>query len=410
MAKTRIILFAGKGGVGKTSISSATGLTTSRRGLKTLVMSLDPAHSLSDSFDLDRDLMDRNRGIPLKVDENLWIQEIDIQYEIERYWKEIYTYFTAILRTTGLENMVAEEVAIIPGMEEVSSLLYINQYVKKNEFDTIILDCAPTGESIRFLSMPTALEWYMRKVFKIERQVAKIARPIAKRIYSFPLPENKYFDAIQSLYEKLQGIDKVLNNPCITTVRLITNPEKIVIKETQRTYMYFCLYGLCVDGVIINRVLPEVLSGDYWGEWRKIQESYLHKIKEIFYPLPLFQVPLFSKEVVGKEDLLRLADAIYGETNPLKVFYSERAYRIKKEGGTYCLKLIMPFVGKRDIDLYKKGDELIIRTSGFKQHILLPKKVASFDPSKAVFLGNKLNIYFGRKDEKERKQKEKEIR
>ena len=236
----RIILCAGKGGVGKTSISAATGLVAAQRGIKTLVMSLDPAHSLSDSFDLDRELMDRNKGIPLQIDNNLWIQEVDIQYEIERNWKEIYYYITLLFNITGMDNVVSEELAIIPGMEELSSLLYINQYIRyinqyirDNEFDAIILDCAPTGESIRFLSIPTGLDWYMRKIFKIDRQLTKIARPLAKTIYSFPLPEDNYFDTVQSLHQKLQGIEKVLTDPLVTTVRLVTNPEKIVIKETR---------------------------------------------------------------------------------------------------------------------------------------------------------------------------------
>ena len=406
MAKTRIILFAGKGGVGKTSISTATGLATSKKGFKTLIMSLDPAHSLSDSFDLDVDLLDRHRGVSLKVDENLWIQELDIQYEIERNWKAIYGYLSGLLNMSGLEDVVAEELAIIPGMEELSCLLYINQYVKKGKFDTIILDCAPTGESIRFLGMPTALEWYMRKIFKMERQIVNLARPVAKAIYSVNLPGSEYFDEIQSLYEKLQGVDKILSNPEITTVRIIMNPEKIVIKEAQRAYMYFCLYGLCVDGIIINKIIPEELSGDYWGEWAKIQKKYIKMIKEIFSPLPLFHIPLFSKEVVGKEDIMRLSDALYGENDPLKIYYSEKVYKFAKENGRYCLKLTLPFAGISDVDLYKKKDELIIRTSGFKQHILLPKHIASFEPSEAVFRENNLNVYFGEKNvSKKRKQK-----
>jgi arsenite-transporting ATPase len=391
----RIILFAGKGGVGKTSISSATGISSSRMGLRTLVMSLDAAHSLSDSFDLDKELMDRNKGVPLKVDENLWIQEVDIQQEIERHWKNIYSYVTELFHMTGLDDMVSEELAILPGMEEISSLLYINQYIREKEFDTIILDCAPTGESIRFLSIPTALDWYMRKVFKIEKQITKIARPVAKRIYSVPLPEDRYFDSIQSLHDKLKGIDKILGDPRITTVRLITNPEKIVIKETQRAYMYFSLYGLHVDAIIINRILPEKYFEEYLGEWKRIQESYVREIGEIFSPLPVFHIPLFSKEIVGKEDLSRLADVLYEGKNPMDVFHIEKVYSIEKEDGTYRLEVTLPFAGQKDLDLYKKGDELIIRTPGHNQHIMLPKKVASFEPSKATFVGNKLHIHFG---------------
>jgi arsenite-transporting ATPase len=326
----RIIFCAGKGGVGKTSISAATGLTAAQRGAKTLVMSLDPAHSLSDSFDLDKELMDRNKGIPLQIDDNLWIQEVDIQFEIERNWKEIYYYINLIFNVTGLDNVISEELAIIPGMEELSSLLYINQYVRNNEFDAVILDCAPTGESIRFLSIPTGLDWYMRKIFKIDRQLTKIARPLAKTIYSLPLPEDNYFDAVKSLYEKLQGIEHIITDPQITTVRLVTNPEKIVIKETQRAYMYFSLFGLTLDGIVVNRILPEGLTGEYLQNWRKIHDSYVESIREIFNPLPLFHVPLFSQEVLGKKDLFKLGQILYGESDPLSIFYHDKVYTIEK--------------------------------------------------------------------------------
>jgi arsenite-transporting ATPase len=404
----RIILFTGKGGVGKTSVASATGLLAAKQGLRTLVMSLDAAHSLSDAFDLDQELMDKNRGLPNQVDENLWIQELDIQEEIERHWSDIFGYLSDILAKTGLDDVVAEELAIIPGMEEISSLLYINQYIKEDEFDVILLDCAPTGESIRFISVPSMLDWYMRKIFKLQRRLVKVARPIAKTLYSVPLPADDYYASLEDLFEKMRGIDKVLADPKITSVRLVTNPEKIVIKETQRAYMYFSLYGLSVDAVIINRILPEGLSEEYLGEWKRIQENYVARIVEIFNPLPTFNVPLFPREVVGPEDLLKLGEALYDERDPLKVYYSDLVYRIVKENGQYVLKVTMPFVGKQDVDLLKRGDELIIKVGGYKQHIMLPKRVASNEPSRAVMVDHKLNIYFGGDHERQGQEGEKE--
>ncbi len=253
----RIILFAGKGGVGKTSVAGATGARSAQLGRKTLIMSLDAAHSLADIFDLDRELMDKNRGEPLQVADNLWIRELDVQEEIHKHWGEVYNYFSALLNTTGFDEVLAEELAIIPGMEEVSSLLYINQYAREKEYDTIILDCAPTGESLRFISIPTALEWYIKKVFNLERRIAKVMRPVVRHMTDVPLPQDDYFAALERLFKRLNGVDALLTNPDITSVRLVTNPEKIVIKETQRAFMYFCLYKMCIDGIVMNRVLPD---------------------------------------------------------------------------------------------------------------------------------------------------------
>ncbi|RPH89798.1 MAG: ArsA family ATPase, partial [Desulfobacteraceae bacterium] len=249
----RIIFFAGKGGVGKTSVAAATGIKTAAMGKKTLIMSLDVAHSLVDIFDLGRNLLDQNRGKPIKVRDNLWLQELDIQEEIQKNWGSIHKYLSLLLNTTGLNEILAEELAILPGMEEVSLLLYINQYVQRKKFEVIILDCAPTGESLRFISIPTTLEWYMSKIFKMERTLVKVARPIAKRIYNVPLPGDDYFETLEKLFERLKGVDQILTDPQCTSVRLVANPEKIVLKETQRAYMYFCLYRMHIDAIVLNR-------------------------------------------------------------------------------------------------------------------------------------------------------------
>jgi len=253
----RIIFFAGKGGVGKTSVAAATGIKVAEMGRKTMLMSLDVAHSLSDIFDLERDLLDKNKGAPVKVCENLWIQEMDIQEEIEKNWGDIHKYLSLLLNTTGIDDVLAEELAILPGMEEVSLLLYINRYAREKEFDVILLDCAPTGESLRFISIPTTLEWYINKIFKMEKTIAKYIRPFASRIYDVPIPDNDYFDAIEFLFSRLRGVDEILLDHDTTSVRLITNPEKIVLKETQRIYMYFCLYRMNIDSIIMNRILPD---------------------------------------------------------------------------------------------------------------------------------------------------------
>lgn len=391
----RIILFAGKGGVGKTSIAAATGVKIADQGLRTLVMSVDPAHSLSDAFDLKKSLMDKSKGLPFKINENLWIQELDIQEELQKNWGEVQKYVSILLNTTGIEELAAEELAILPGMEEVSILLYINKYWRSCLYDIIILDCAPTGESIRFISIPTALEWYMKKLFKLERRIAHYIRPVAKRISDVPLPEDSYFDCIEHLFSKLEGIDKLLTNPNITTVRLVTNPEKMVLKETQRAFMFFNLYKLCTDALIINRILPKDIKDSYFNSWRKVQEGYIDLAMEYFSPVPIFKLSLFSSEVLGYESLKRLAEELYGDKNPADIFYNKGPYDFYKKDGAYVLRLNLPFITKDEVELNKIDGELIVRIGSFKKHILLPRSFALSKPNKAIIEGKTLTIKFG---------------
>lgn len=390
----RIIFFAGKGGVGKTSVAAATGVRAAEMGKRTLVMSLDVAHSLADIFDLDQGLLDRNRGRPFKITDNLWIQEMDIQEEISRNWSQIHDYLSGLLNTSGLDEVLAEELAILPGMEEISLLLYINQYVRRLRFDVILLDCAPTGESLRFISIPTTLEWYMKKVFRLQRTLVKVARPLAKRFYDVPLPDDGYFKAIEDMCERLKGVDQVLCDPDVTTVRLVATPEKVVLKETQRAFMYFCLYKMCIDAVIMNRILPSQVTDAYFEDWRQGQASNLRRAEEFFNPVPILPVNLFGSEIVGYESLKALSARIYGPTDPLERLVAEEPYRLFKQDGHYCLQLKLPFVVKEHIDLHMISDELILRIGSYKRHILLPKQVASRTAVKAKIEDPYLNITF----------------
>jgi arsenite-transporting ATPase len=390
----RIIFFAGKGGVGKTSVAAATGIKAAEMGKKTLIMSLDAAHSLIDIFDLGRNLLDQNRGKPVKVRENLWLQELDIQEEIQKNWGSIHKYLSLLFNTTGLNEILAEELAILPGMEEVSLLLYINHYVQRKKFEVIILDCAPTGESLRFISIPTTLEWYMSKVFKMERALVKIARPIAKRIYNVPLPGDDYFETLEKLFERLKGVDQILTDPRCTTVRLVTNPEKIVLKETQRAYMYFCLYRMHIDAIVMNRIFPERVRDAYFSEWKKSQETYRKKAEEYFSPLPILSIPLFRGEVLGYEQLKRLAEEVYAGKDPLGHFYSGELYRLEKQDGAYRLLLKLPFASKEDIVLNTFAEELSIRLGGYRRLIPLPRSVAGAKSVRAKMDGETLQITF----------------
>jgi arsenite-transporting ATPase len=390
----RIIFFAGKGGVGKTSAAAATGIKAAEHGEKTVIMSLDVAHSLSDIFDMEQTLINQSKGQPVQVSENLWIQELDIQEEIEKNWGDIHKYLSTLLNTTGLDEILAEELAILPGMEEVSLLLHINRYAKDNSFDVVLLDCAPTGESLRFISIPTTLEWYINKIFKIEKAIVKYARPVAKRFYDLPLPGEDYFDAIERLFEKLRGVDALLTDPEITTVRLVTNPEKIVLKETQRAFMYFSLYKMSIDAIIMNRVLPDAVNEPYFQNWRESQKRYVQEAEDYFQPVPLLPVNLFAGEVLGFDDLKVLGDQIYGARNPLDRFYEGKPYELTKVNGKYQLKMKLPFIEKRDVALHKIADELIVRIGGFKRHVMLPRQVAALDSLKATLEGQYLWIDF----------------
>lgn len=399
----RIIFFAGKGGVGKTSVAAATGIRTAEMGHRTVILSLDLAHSLSDIFDLEKPLFNQNKGKPVEVNRNLWIQELDISEEMKKNWGDIHRYISTLLGSTGLDEILAEELAILPGMEEINLLLYINRYAREKEFDVIILDCAPTGESLRFISIPTTLEWYIKKIFKIEKTVAKYVRPVAKRVYDVPLPGDEYFDAIEYLFQRLQGVDQILVDPEITSVRLVTNPEKIVLKETQRAFMYFCLYKMNIDAIIMNRILPDDVKDAYFEAWRGSQRKYIERAEENFAPIPTFYVNLFKGEILGYDSLKVLADQIYGEKNPLDRFFEGEAFSLAKQDGEYRLVMKLPFVMKGDVELSKVADELVVRVGSMRRHVWLPHYVAASKEVRAKLEGQYLLIHFKGEDHGKRK-------
>jgi arsenite-transporting ATPase len=389
----RILLYSGKGGVGKTSLAAATGVRLAERGYRTLVMSIDPAHSLADSFDLETELFHSRTAEPLDLGPNLSIQELNIQREIKRHWSEISSYVISVLRTTGLTGVQAEELAILPGMEELSAMMYINQYRREERYDVIVLDAAPTAESMRFISMPTTLDWYMKHIFPFQRSLLKAIRPVANRVAPFELPTDNYFANIRSLFEKLEGVDEVIEDPNITSVRLVTNAEKMVLSETQRAFVYFSLHGLTVDHVIVNRVLPAEVSDAWFEEWHSSQGKILREIEEYFAPVPVKRVPLFTHEVLGRERLEDLARVLYAEDeDPAAVTRTERTYTFGKYDGRYEVKVQLPFATKGEVGLFKKGDELVVEIGTFRRHIGLPTSMASLKPTRARLENNVLTV------------------
>ena len=380
----RILLFSGKGGVGKTSLAAATGLELSRLGYRTLVMSVDPAHSLADAFDIETELFHGKTGDPYPIDERLAIHEVNIQKEIKRHWKEISAYVVSVLRTTGISDVEAEELAILPGMEELSALMYVNQFRREERYDVIVLDCAPTAESMRFVSMPATLEWYMKHIFAFQRGLLKAVRPIANRVAPFELPSDDYFGNIQDLFGRLAGIDELLEDPKITSVRLVTNPERMVLRETQRAFVYFTLHGLAVDGILVNRVLPLEVTDAYFKEWRASQARVLEEIDAYFAPVPVKRIPLFTHEVLGRERLEELARALYASgEDPAAIGRTEAPYTFAKRDGHYEVRLKLPFAAKGEVGLFKKGDELVVEIGTLRRHIGLPTSMAGLSPSRA---------------------------
>ena len=380
----RILLFSGKGGVGKTSLAAATGVRLAQRGVKTLVMSVDPAHSLADSFDLGVDLFTSKTSDPYPVNDFLDIHEVNIQREIKRHWREVSGYLISVLRATGVSDVEAEELAILPGMEELSAMMYVNQYRREDRYEAVVLDCAPTAESLRFVSMPTTLDWYMKHIFPMQRTLIKAVRPIANRVSPVELPTDSYFANVLDLFQKLDGIDELLADPERTSVRLVTNAEKMVLRETQRAFVYFSLHGLNVDRILVNRVLPASVEDGFFNTWRRSQAEILREIDEYFAPVPVRRVPLFQQEVLGIELLELVADALYEiNEDPASVGSRERPYTFEKIEGVYQVKLRLPFATKGEVGLFKKGNELIVQIGTLRRHIGLPTSMAGLTPARA---------------------------
>ena len=389
----RILLFSGKGGVGKTSVAAATAVRLAANGKRTLVISVDPAHSLSDAFDLGGALFHGRTAEPLPIAERLHLQEVNINYEFKHYWKAISTYITSILRTTGLESVEAEEMAIFPGMEELSAMMYVNQYRKGSDYDVVVLDCAPTAESLRFVSLPTTLDWYMKHIFGFQRSLLKAVRPIANRLSPVELPPDSYFRNVQDLFEKIEGIDLILEDAETTSVRLVTNAEKMVLRETQRAFVYFSLYGLTIDRIIVNRVLPDSVSDTFFDNWRVSQQQSLAEIEEYFSPVPIQRVPLFPQEVLGYDRLREFAEHLYADgEDPALVTRSERPFSFARVDDHYEVRLDLPFADKAEVGLFKKDDELVVEIGTVRRHVGLPTTMTALQPVKARFEGRKLIV------------------
>ncbi|MBI2887543.1 MAG: ArsA family ATPase [Chloroflexi bacterium] len=384
----RLMLFTGKGGVGKTSIAAATALRCAELGYRTVVMSTDAAHSLADSLDIPLS------GEAREVLPNLRAQEVDVLRELDVNWGTLQRWIKAVLAWRGVQELVADEIAILPGMEELAGLLYILHHYDDPQVDVIIVDCAPTGETLRLLSFPDVLRWWLDRIYPIERQAARVLRPIASTFWNLPVPEEEVFDAVKELIQRLLRMRTVLTNASESSVRLVLNPEKMVVREAQRTFTYLNLYGYFTDLVVENRVIPDAVSDPFFDAWRESQRHYSQLALESFAPVPIRRVPLMSQEVVGLEMLRRVSDALYGDDDPTGFYFTGQGREFLRENGRQLLQIRLPFVEKGDIGLTQSGDELTVRVGNQQRNIILPHALAALEVDEAKLEDDRLRVYF----------------
>jgi arsenite-transporting ATPase len=384
----RIILYTGKGGVGKTSVSAATALRLAKLGHRTLVMSTDAAHSLADSF--DRPLGHE----PVEVAPNLWAQEISVLHEVDRSWVTLQKYLSTLLSWRGMEDVVAEEMTVLPGAEELAGLVRIVKHYDSGLYDTIVVDCAPTGDTLRLLSFPEIARWWLEKLFPVQRQVAKILRPLARTMTDMPMPEDDVFESIKQLLLSLDRIHKLLADPNMTSVRIVLNAEKMVVKEAQRVYTYLALFGYTTDMVICNRLFSQAMGADGLDKWREIQRRNHTLVEECFTPVPIFDVPFFDSEVVGIQMLEKMGEAVFGSEDPAKVFFQGKVQTIEAVEQGFLLKMPLPFATREQVDLLQTGDELVVQVGDYKRNIILPRALATLQVAGAKLEGGELRIRF----------------
>jgi arsenite-transporting ATPase len=382
----------GKGGVGKTSVAAATGLRCAELGYKTLVLSTDPAHSLADSFDMELE------HAPRLVRPNLWGAELDALMELEGNWGAVKRYITQVLQARGLEGVEAEELAILPGMDEIFSLVRMKRHYDEGEYDVLIIDSAPTGTALRLLSLPEVAGWYMRRFYKPLQAMSIVLRPLVEPLFrpiaGFSLPDKQVMDAPYEFYEQIEALEKVLTDNQQTSVRLVTNPEKMVIKESLRAHAYLSLYNVATDLVVANRIIPDEVTDPFFRRWKENQQQYRHEIHENFRPLPIKEVPLFSEEMCGMEALERLKETLYADEDPAQVYYKETTLRVVQEQNQYSLEVYLPGIPKNKIELSKTGDELNIRIGNHRRNLVLPQALAAMQPAGAKMEDDYLKIRF----------------
>jgi len=386
----RVVLFTGKGGVGKTTVAAATAVRASNAGLRTVIMSTDPAHSLADSFDVE---VGPTRTPIVK---NLWAEQIDAQERLESNWREIQEYVIAVMNWAGVESIQAEELSVIPGLDEIFSLIDVKRHVDEDEADLLIVDCAPTAETLRLLSLPEIMNWYVERIFPVERRVVKTIRPLVSRMTTLPIAGDPVFAAAEQLHRNLDAVKQILTDEERSTVRLVVNPEKMVIAEARRTYTYLGLFGYRVDAVVVNRIIPDSVTDPYFVKWKEIQAEHLASVRASFEPVPILTAKLFDREMVGVPLLELLGDEVYGAQDAAAVLFHDDPIRVRKRGTGYVLVMRLPFVSREDLDVHRRGEELVVRLGSYKRTLLLPQILQRLDIRGARFEGQHLEISFAK--------------
>jgi arsenite-transporting ATPase len=387
----RTILYTGKGGVGKTTVAAATARRCAAAGLRTVVLSTDPAHSLSDALDMQLGPQ------PTPVGERLDGQEVQAQDEIERHWEAVSGWLSELLADRGVDAISAEELTVPPGMDELFSLLQIKEHHESDAYDAIIVDCAPTGETLRLLSFPDVCTWWLEKVFPVQGRMLAAARPLARSLMpDLALPGDDVFEDVERLARNLVAMNGILRDRRSTSVRLVMNPDRMVVKEAMRTFTYLNLYGYLTDAVVVNRVLPEEAADGYFGDWRERQQEHLELVRSGFSPVPILTAPHFPHEVVGPEALDELGEAIFDDSDAAAVLHADLAQELSVANGRATLRLPLPFAEKGDVKLRKIGLEVVVRVGTQKRTIMLPPALATYDARGARFADGALEVTFER--------------
>ena len=388
----RIILVTGKGGVGKTTVAACTALAAADAGHRTLVTSTDPAHSLADA------LVVGLGSEPGQVVPNLDGQQIDTQRQLDRYWGSIRRQLMDVLDWGGAGGIEAEEFLVFPGMDELFALLEVNRHARSGVYDVIVVDCAPTAETLRLLSLPEVLSWYFEKVLPTERRLMKAARPILSRLTDLPIPQDEVFTSAQSVFDSIEGVKELMSDPAVTSARLVVNPEKMVIDEARRTYSYLGLFGYGVDGVIVNRVLPQEVADPYFERWRAIQKGHLDTVDDAFAEVPRLHLRLFDDEMVGVDRLRFMYGELYRDLDPILDFKATHPFRIVDADGGITMEMDIPFVEKSDLDVYRTGHELYIQVGPYRRSFILPDALHRREVTRARLDGGTLTISFSDPD------------
>jgi arsenite-transporting ATPase len=391
----RIIVHTGKGGVGKTSVAAATALKCAQQGKRTIVMSTDLAHSLADSLDVPLG------PEPRLVAENLWAQETDVYHNLETHWGTVKDWLEALMAWRGLDKLVADEMAVLPGMDELANLLWINRHKDSGNYDVIVVDAAPTGETLRLLSFPDVLGWWMERLFPIQRKAMGMARPLLKSFIDLPLPGDEVYASIEKLFGQLEELHKMMVDPDQSSIRLVFNPERMVVKEAQRTYLYMNLFQYPCDLAICNRVIPDEVEDPYFAHWKETQAKHVEIAREAFTPLPMKLVPLFDDQVVGLGQLAKMAEALFpGSEDPAGVFFRGSTHAIEPSGdGGYRMTMNLPTAAKGEVALRRVGDELFVHVGPYRRTIMLPRTLVGLEPRGAKLDAGVLAIRFERASE-----------